>query len=275
VQGVNYGIDFKGGYSYVVEFDRTVSTAEVRESLSEPLDGEPQVKTFGSPNTVKITSDYMINSTKDNASDIVRSQFASGLSEVSNNYKIQSTQKVGPTIAEDIKTSAYWAVLFSLIVIFLYIFLRFQKWQYGLGALAAVFHDVLVVLGLFSLLKAVMPFSMKIDQAFIAAILTVVGYSINDTVVVYDRIREKLNIHKKSPFLETVNKALNETLSRTFITSATTLIVILILFLFGGEMIRGFSFALLIGILVGTYSSLFVSSNVVVELSDARKPAKS
>ena len=275
VQGVNYGIDFKGGYSYVVQFDRNVSAAEVREALAEPLEGEPQVKTFGAADQVKITSDYMINSTKDNASDIVRAQFAKGLSQISENYTIQSTQKVGPTIAEDIKTSAYWAVSFSLIIIFLYIFLRFQKWQYGLGALAAVFHDVLVVLGLFSLLKAVVPFSLKIDQAFIAAILTVVGYSINDTVVVYDRIREKLNIHKKSPFLETVNRALNETLSRTFITSATTLIVILILFLFGGEMIRGFSFALLIGVLVGTYSSLFVSSNVVVELSDARKPAKS
>jgi SecD/SecF fusion protein len=274
VQGVNYGIDFKGGYSYVVQFDEPVNSSKVRNALSEPLNGEPQVKTFGPSNQVKITSDYLINSTNENASDKVRSQLDQGLSSIGNDYTIKSSQKVGPTIAEDIKTSAYFAVTFSLIVIFLYIFLRFQKWQYGLGALAAVFHDVLIVLGLFSILKAVVPFPLKVDQAFIAAILTVVGYSINDTVVVYDRIREKLNLNKKSPFLETVNRALNDTLSRTFITSFTTLIVILILFLFGGEMIRGFSFALLIGILVGTYSSLFVSSNVVVELTNAQKPAK-
>ena len=274
VQGVNYGIDFKGGYSYVVQFDEPVSSSKVRNALSEPLNGEPQVKTFGPSNQVKITSDYLINSTDENASDKVRSALNQGLSSVGNDYTVKSSQKVGPTIAEDIKTSAYFAVTFSLIVIFLYIFLRFQKWQYGLGALAAVFHDVLIVLGLFSILKAVVPFPLKVDQAFIAAILTVVGYSINDTVVVYDRIREKLNLNKKSPFLETVNRALNDTLSRTFITSFTTLIVILVLFLFGGEMIRGFSFALLIGILVGTYSSLFVSSNVVVELSNAEKPSK-
>ena len=274
VQGVNYGIDFKGGYSYVVQFDEPVSSSKVRNALSEPLNGEPQVKTFGPSNQVKITSDYLINSTDENAADKVRSQLNQGLSSVGNDYTVKSSQKVGPTIAEDIKTSAYFAVTFSLIVIFLYIFLRFQKWQYGLGALAAVFHDVLIVLGLFSILKAVVPFPLKVDQAFIAAILTVVGYSINDTVVVYDRIREKLNLNKKSPFLETVNRALNDTLSRTFITSFTTLIVILVLFLFGGEMIRGFSFALLIGILVGTYSSLFVSSNVVVELSNAEKPSK-
>ena len=274
IQGVNYGIDFKGGYSYVVQFDEPVNSVDVRKALAEPLSGEPQVKTFGPSNQVKITTDYLINSTDDNASDEVRDQLDKGLAGVGNDYSIKSSQKVGPTIAEDIKTSAYWAVSFSLIVIFLYIFLRFQKWQYGLGALAAVFHDVLIVLGLFSILKAVVPFSLKIDQAFIAAILTVVGYSINDTVVVYDRIREKLNLNKKSPFLETVNRALNDTLSRTFITSFTTLIVILILFLFGGEMIRGFSFALLIGVLVGTYSSLFVSSNIVIELTNTQNSSK-
>lgn len=273
-QGLNFGIDFKGGYSYIVRFDESVNTVDVRNALEEPLGGAPQVKTFGPSNQVKVVTDYLINETADGTEEKVTEGLKSGLSNVGNNFEIKSTEKVGPTIAEDIKTSAVWAVLFSLIIIFLYIFLRFRKWQYGLGALAAVFHDVLIIIGLFSLLQYIMPFSLQIDQAFIAAILTVVGYSINDTVVVFDRMREKLNIHKRRPFLETVNSALNETLSRTIVTSFTTLIVILILFVFGGEIIRGFSFALLIGILVGTYSSLFVSSSVVMELGqeEEREP---
>lgn len=276
-QGVNWGIDFKGGYSYIVRFDEPVNSAKIRSSLEEPFNGEPQVKTFGPSNQVKITTDYLINETAEGTQEKVQEKLGNGLSQVSSNYDIKSSQKVGPSIAQDIATSAFWAVLFSLIVIFLYIFLRFQKWQYGLGALAAVFHDVLVVLAIFSIFKNIMPFSLKIDQAFIAAILTVVGYSINDTVVVFDRIREKLTIHRKSAFLPTINSALNETLSRTLITSFTTLIVILILFVFGGEMIRGFSFALLVGILVGTYSSLFVSSSTVMDLSpvsENREPEK-
>ncbi len=279
IQGVNLGIDFKGGYSYIVRFDEPVNSEKVRSSLEEPFNGAPKVKTFGPANQVKIITDYKINETAEGTQEKVNNQLDKGLSQVTSDYEIKSSQKVGPTIAQDIKTSAFWAVLFSLIVMFLYIFLRFQKWQYGLGALAAVFHDVLVVLGIFSIFKAIMPFSLEIDQAFIAAILTVVGYSINDTVVVFDRIREKLSIHRKSPFLQTVNTALNETLSRTLITSLTTLIVILILFIFGGEMIRGFSFALLVGILVGTYSSLFISSTTVMDLSpesesDASAPDK-
>ncbi len=264
--GLTYGIDFKGGYSYIVSFEKPVKPTNIRSTLENPFDGMPQVKTFGSDREYKITTDYKIEQTAEGTSEEVKSALTAGLNQIGPNYNVKSSQKVGPTIAEDIRTSAIWAVLFSLIVIFLYIFLRFRKWQYGLGALAAVFHDVLVILGLFSLLRSFMPFSMEIDQAFIAAILTVVGYSINDTVVVFDRMRERLSISKRNPFVDTVNRALNDTLSRTFVTSFTTILVILILFIFGGELIRGFSFALLIGILVGTYSSLFVSSPIVMDL---------
>ena len=171
------------------------------------------------------------------------------------NYEIMSSQLVEPTIADDIKTSAMWAVLFSLIVIFLYILIRFKKIEYGFGALAAMFHDVLVVLGIFSIFYGIVPWSMEIDQAFIAAILTVVGYSINDTVVVFDRIREYVGLHKNRPFKQVVNEALNSTLSRTINTSMSTFLVLLMIFIFGGEVIRGFVFALMVGVIVGTYSS--------------------
>ena len=173
--------------------------------------------------------------------------------------------KVGATIADDIKNASFWAVLGSLIVVFLYNLLRFRKWQFSLGAVAAVFHDVLVVLGIFSLLYKVMPFNMEIDQAFIAAILTVIGYSLNDTVVVFDRIREFVNEHSTWPLGKTVNAALNSTLSRTLNTSLTTLVVLLAIFIFGGESIRGFMFALIIGVIVGTYSSLFIATPVMFD----------
>jgi SecD/SecF fusion protein len=177
-----------------------------------------------------------------------------------------SSQKVEATIADDIKQSAIWAVLFALVVIFFYIVLRFQKWQFGLGALAAMFHDVLIVLAIFSIFYGILPFSLEIDQAFIAAILTVVGYSINDTVVVFDRIREYLGLHKKKQYQDVVNDALNSTLSRTINTSLSTFVVLLMIFLFGGEVIRGFVFALMVGVVVGTYSSLCVATPIVVDL---------
>jgi len=176
-----------------------------------------------------------------------------------------SSIKVGPTIADDIKNNSFLAVIGSLIVVFLYILLRFQKWQFSLGAVAAVFHDVLVVLGIFSITYTFMPFSMEINQAFIAAILTVIGYSLNDTVVVFDRIREYVNEHTKWEFNTTVNAALNSTLSRTLNTSLTTLIVLLAIFIFGGESIRGFMFALIVGVIVGTYSSVFIATPVMFD----------
>ena len=178
---------------------------------------------------------------------------------------IRSSHKVGPTIADDIKVSAALAIFFSLLIIFLYILIRFRNWQYGLGALAALVHDVLIVLGLFSIFHDILPFSLEIDQAFIAAILTVVGYSINDTVVVFDRIREYKSLFRKRSFKETMNSALNSTISRTFSTSLSTFVVLLSIFIFGGEVIRGFTFALLVGVIVGTYSSLFIATPVTYE----------
>ena len=181
---------------------------------------------------------------------------------------LKASRQVGPTIADDIKVSAIWAIIASLLVIFLYILIRFRKWQFSAGAVAALSHDVLFVLGAFSILDGLLPFQLEIDQAFIAAILTVIGYSLNDTVVVFDRIREyNAHYHKKRPVVDIINSALNGTLSRTFNTSLTTLFVLLVIFVFGGEVIRGFMFALLLGVAVGTYSSLFIATPVMYDLS--------
>jgi SecD/SecF fusion protein len=179
-----------------------------------------------------------------------------------------SFSQVGPTIADDITRSAYYAAIFALLLIFLYIFLRFSRWQYSLGAVSALFHDTIITLGIFSMFHGVLPFNMEIDQAFIAAILTVIGYSINDTVIVFDRIREFMNTYLSGTKGEVINKAINSTVSRTVITSMTTLFVIAVLFFFGGDSIRGFSFAILIGIIVGTYSSIFIATPILHDLSD-------
>jgi SecD/SecF fusion protein len=181
---------------------------------------------------------------------------------------ITQSNKVQPTIADDIKQSSKYAGVIALILIFLYIFLRFNKWQYSLGAVAALLHDALVVLGIFSLCKGVLPFALSVDQNFVAAILTVIGYSINDTVVVFDRIREYMGIYTNKPKNEVINMAVNSTFSRTLITSFTTLLVVLILFIFGGSAIKGFAFALIVGIVVGTYSSVFVATPIVSDLAD-------
>ena len=272
VRGLQYGVDFKGGYSFVVRFEQAVPTQQVREALTQPLEGAPQVKTFGESNQVKVVTDYLIASDDENANNMVEAQLMEGLQTLDyGQARIMRSQKVGPTIAEDIKQSALFSVIFSLLIIFFYIFIRFRKWQYGLGATVTLLHDVLIVFSLFSLLQGLLPFSLEIDQAFIAAILTVVGYSINDTVVVFDRIRERLTLRKRSGFIETVNNALNETLSRTLITSLTTFLVVLVLFIFGGEIIRGFSFALLMGIAIGTYSSVFIATPIVVDLEKEKQ----
>jgi len=280
-RGFSFGVDFEGGRSYLVRFDETVALDEVRTVLADAFTTEngvknaPEVKVFGEDNQLKITTSFLIDSQNENADKMVEESLEQGLSNFNIGYKIMSSQKVGPTIADDIKTSSFWAMLFSLIIIFLYIVFRFRKWQYGLGAVAAVFHDVLVVLALFSLLYGFLPFSLDIDQAFIAAILTVVGYSINDTVVVFDRIREYLGAYKKREMSVVVNDALNSTISRTFNTSISTFFVLLMIFIFGGEIIRGFAFALLIGVAVGTYSSLCVATPILLDLSkDKRKIAK-
>ncbi len=277
-QGLNYGVDFTGGRNYTVRFNQAHPVSDIADSLSaqfvddKGLAQTPEVKTYGVSNQVKVTTKYMIDSQQENADAQVEAKLNAGLSAISADYEIMSSQKVGPTIADDIKRSALYSAIFALLIIFLYIVVRFRKWQFGLGALVAMMHDVLIVLSLFSLLYRFMPFSLEIDQAFIAAILTVVGYSINDTVVVFDRIREYLGIHKRQDFNEVINDALNSTLSRTINTSLSTLVVLLMIFFFGGEVIQGFVFALIIGVIVGTYSSLCVATPVVVDLS--RKAAK-
>ena len=270
-KGLNYGVDFVGGRTYVVRFDDTVNNEELRSALTDVfvdadgLNYTPQVKTFGDDNQVKVTTSFMIENSEPTSDLIVESKLSEGLSTTGLEYEIMSSQKVGPTIADDIKDAAVWSVFFSLLVIFLYILVRFRKWQFSLGAVVAVFHDVLIVLSIFSIFYGVLPFSLEIDQAFIAAILTIIGYSLNDTVVVFDRVREYMNDNKKKGVHELINGALNSTLSRTINTSLTTFCVLLIIFIFGGEVIRGFMFALMVGVVVGTYSSLFVASPIMLD----------
>jgi len=278
-RGLNQGVDFVGGRSYTVRFEKAVNPTEISSLLTNEF-GSVEVKTFGEENQLKITTKYKVDIEGIEVdeeiqnklftsllphlpNDISYDDFVKGSSEKS--IGIMSSIKVGPTIADDIKKNSFLAVIGSLIVVFLYILLRFQKWQFSLGAVAAVFHDVLIVLGIFSITYTFMPFSMEINQAFIAAILTVIGYSLNDTVVVFDRIREFINEHTKLEFNSTVNSALNSTLSRTLNTSLTTLLVLLSIFIFGGESIRGFMFALIIGVIVGTYSSVFIATPVMYD----------
>nr|WP_294895768.1 protein translocase subunit SecDF [uncultured Pedobacter sp.] len=268
VRGFSYGVDFKGGRTYVVKFEKNVTTEDVRVALNESFGVASEVKTFGSDDQVRITTPYMIESQADNADQLVEAKLKQGLAKIQGNKStIESSQKVGPTIANDIKISAIYAVLLSILAIALYIFVRFRKVSYSVGALIALTHDVLLVLSFFSLFNGILPFSLDIDQAFIAAILTVIGYSINDTVVVFDRIREYLNSHhaKTDNMKVVINDAINSTLSRTVITALTVVFVLAVLFVFGGEVIRGFSFALLIGVIFGTYSSICVASPVVVD----------
>ena len=278
-RGLNQGVDFVGGRSYTVRFEKAVNPTEISSLLTNEF-GSVEVKTFGEENQLKITTKYKVDIEGIEVdeeiqnklftsllpylpNDISYDDFVKGSSEKS--IGIMSSIKVGPTIADDIKKNSFLAVIGSLIVVFLYILLRFQKWQFSLGAVAAVFHDVLIVLGIFSITYTFMPFSMEINQAFIAAILTVIGYSLNDTVVVFDRIREFVNEHTKLEFNSTVNSALNSTLSRTLNTSLTTLLVLLSIFIFGGESIRGFMFALIVGVIVGTYSSVFIATPVMYD----------
>ena len=279
-KGLNYGVDFVGGRTYVVRFDDTVNNEDLRSSLSSVfvdengLEYTPQVKTFGNDNQVKITTSFMIDNNEISTDKIVESKLAKGLTLIDSDYEIMSSQKVGPTIADDIKDAALWSVIFSLVVIFLYILIRFRKWQFSLGAVIAAFHDVLIVLSIFSIFYGLLPFSLEIDQAFIAAILTIIGYSLNDTVVVFDRVREYINNNKKKGVHDIINKALNSTLSRTINTSLTTFFVLLVIFIFGGDSIRGFMFALIIGVVVGTYSSLFVATPIMYDTSKRQEAIK-
>ncbi|WP_340075036.1 protein translocase subunit SecDF [Leptobacterium sp. I13] len=277
-QGLNQGVDFVGGRSYQVRFENPVNPTEIANDLS-PIFGNTEVKTFGGANQVKITTKYKVDEEGTEVDEEIQQSLFTALQKYlpsgityedfmigSDTKKVGIMQsiKVGPTIADDIKRGALWAVLGSLAVVFLYILLRFRKWQFSLGAVAAVFHDVLIVLGIFSLTYKFMPFNMEIDQAFIAAILTVIGYSLNDTVIVFDRIREIIS-EKGWRAGENTNLALNNTLGRTLNTSLTTLVVLLAIFIFGGESLRGFMFAMIVGIMVGTYSSLFIATPVMFD----------
>ena len=275
-RGFDQGIDFVGGRSYQVRFKNPVKTEEVAKLLKNKL-GTVEVKTFGAANQVRISTKYNYDdeSTEmDNqiqqilyedlkpvmGEDISYEEFMSG-----EGLGVMKSDKTGPSIAEDIKSSAVWAIIGSLIIIFGYILIRFRKWQFSMGAVAALTHDVIITLGAFSLLYSIMPFSLEIDQQFIAAILTVIGYSLNDTVIIFDRIREETR--KKGWSAKILNHAISTTLSRTLNTSLTTLLTLLAIFIFGGETLRGFMFAMIIGVVVGTYSSIFVATPLVFDSS--------
>ncbi len=279
--GLNYGVDFVGGRSYVIKFDKATSPADVRTTLEGAFGSAPEVKTYGEASQLKVTTKYKIeeegNHIDDEVQDLLFENLKSFLPEglTMDQFKpgydgekiagIVASIKVEPTIASDIKIAAGWSIFGSLLVVFLYILFRFRKWQYSLGAVAAVFHDVLIVLAIFSIFYKILPFDMEIGQSFIAAILTVVGYSLNDTVVIFDRIREFTGIHTSWKFSKIVNVALSSTLGRTINTSLTTLVVLMAIFLFGGDSIKGFMFALIVGVVVGTYSSLFIASPIMYD----------
>jgi SecD/SecF fusion protein len=292
-RGFDLGVDFKGGHSYNVQFadGDNVQIDDVRNSLSTAFSGNPVIKAVDTKNTYNITTSYLIDDESEDVDKKVLDALYNGLktyipsaatfesfansSSNDNITHITSSTKVGPTIADDIKKSSFYAGIFALLLIFVYILIRFNKWQFSLGAVVALFHDSIIVLGIFSLFRGVFPWSLEIDQAIIAALLTVIGYSINDTVIVFDRIREYFGIYTNKHKDEVINMAINSTFSRTLITSLTTLLVVVILFLFGGGSIKGFAFALLVGIVVGTYSSIFVASPIVRDLSDDFKNKRS
>ncbi len=261
IKGLQLGIDFRGGTEVVVAFDgASPDVGDVRDSLTDALGAVPEVKTFG-PDVIIRTDSELEGAA---LSQAVRTALAQAYPD--NPSVIIKTDIVGPRFAEDLRDAAAMSILFALLVIFVYILIRFKKWYYSAGAVAALAHDVIITLGIFTIFYDIMPFSLDIDQAIIAAFLTIVGYSLNDTVVVFDRIRENSLIFKTEAYDQMVNRSINNTLSRTVVTSVTTFIALLILFIFGGEVLKGLSFALLLGVILGTYSSIFVASSMLVDL---------
>lgn len=280
MRGFELGVDFKGGNSYNVKFEQPVEIEQLRGPLTEAFSGNPIIKAVNTDNTYNITTSYLINEQGPDVADRVITKLHEGLtkaginSELSNFKRtdgsgthITSSSQVGPTVADDIRDSSVKAGLWSLVFIFLYLLVRFRRWQFSLGAVLALFHDVLIMLTFFTLLHGVVPFSLEIDQAIIACVLTVIGLSVNDTVIVFDRIREFIDKYAGRPKEEVLNMAINTTLSRTLITSGTIVVVTLLLLIFGGGAIRGFAFGMFIGILFGTYSSVFIASALVVDLT--------
>lgn len=285
VRGLNLGIDFKGGRNYVVRFDKDVTVNEVRNALAnvEEFNNVPEVKTYGPSRQVKITTDYKINDNHPEVdqeiqgliydalkglynTEMTYDQFTTDSDKSNVLLGILSSQKVGATVADDVTRKAIIAVVISLVVMFAYIAIRFRRWQYGLSSVVCLAHDTLLVLGMYSLFNNVLPFTMEVNQSFIAAVLTVIGYSINNTVVIFDRVRENVNLFPKKGWKERFNSANNSTLLRSINTSGTTIVVLLAIFIFGGETIRGFVFALLVGMLAGTFSSLFIASPLAYKL---------
>lgn len=262
IKGVSYGIDFKGGQEYVLNFATPVDVSETRDILDNALGGQSEVKQFGREQDILVRIDATGNA------DQIQNTVVTALSMAwpDNPPNVIKSDTVGPRFAEDLKRGALYAVISSLVVIFLYILVRFKNWTFSTGAIAALAHDVIVTLGILTIAHEFLPFGTDIDQNMIAAFLTIVGYSLNDTVVIFDRIRENRTIHKATPFRDVVNRSVNDTLSRTVITTGTTLFVVLVLFIFGGEVLKGFAFALLLGMVLGTYSTVWVASSIVVDL---------
>lgn len=277
--GFNWGVDFSGGRTYVVKFAEPVDVEAVRGALEarfvddNGVKSTPNVKTYGSRSQLKITTNFLIDQPDTAADNRVDADLRAGLADFGS-YEVTESRKVDPTISDDIQKNAITSLVIALALIFLYIAVRFRNWQFGLGGVLSLVHDALIVLGVYSIFYKIMPFSLEIDEAFIAAILTVIGYSINDTVVVYDRIREYLRDHKREAYSVVINKAINSTLGRTMNTSLTTLVVLVVIFVLGGTAIKGFVFALLVGIGVGTYSSVFVASAIVTDLLKGKDPLR-
>ena len=278
VNGLKLGVDFTGGRSYVVAFNQPMVPSDLKVGLDGEFDGSVEVKTYGSNNVLKVTTSYLINEDDDASNKEVESKVKEGITAVTGfalventtqlkdkQFSITGSSKVGATVANDIKSSSVQAIILALLAIFLYILMRFRKWQFSLGAIVALAHDALFVIAAFSI-AGTFGASFEIDQVFIAAILTVIGYSINDTVIIYDRIRENMEERGSRKLIKVFNDSINETLSRTLITSFTTLIVVIVLLFFGGEVLAGFSFALFVGITVGTFSSIYIATPIVVDL---------
>ena len=281
IRGLDPGLDFTGGRSYIVRFDEPVKTGDIRASLGKVMMEYPEVKTFGPSNQVKITTKYLINERTTTADSIVNVKLFEGVKgfyrtpisfkefKASDPRKAigeMSSQRVDPTIGYALIRQAILAVFFSLLIIFIYIALRFKNWQFGIGGVVSLFHDTLIIITMFTLFHGILPFSMEVDQSFIAALLTIIGYSIMDTVIIFDRIREYRALYPKRDLAENINAAINSTLGRTVNTSGVTIVVLVVIFIFGGEVLRGFTFALLVGVISGTYSSVFNATPVAYDI---------
>jgi SecD/SecF fusion protein len=285
---MDLGIDFAGGRSYTVRFDNPVSVNEIRDDLTKAFDGiAPEVKTFGSDNQIKITTKWRVEESSTEIDSLAEARLYEGLkpffgsdvtkedfSVQNQNVGLISSQKVGATVSRDMKRDAFLAVIFSLIAIFVYIAIRFRNWQYGLGGVVSLLNVALFTIGIFSIFSGILPFTMEVDQSFIAAVLTIIGYAINDGVVIFDRIRENRQLYPKRDLKEIMNSALNSTLGRTINTTGTTLVVLVAIFLFGGTVIRGFVFALLVGIAYGAYSSICIGASLIFDTGNRRKKIK-